>query len=93
VSALHVLESGGDRSGQSAGATGRDHRRRWGGAHAAGENQPSDRAASRRHCLSREEHDFLFSAGDFDFNQRGAFDFAVRSWEDEAVTQQLAISN
>ena len=41
------------------------------GARSAGPNQPSDRTASRRHCLSREEHDFLFSAGDFDCGQRG----------------------
>ena len=80
VNAGHDLDFSCGRSGQIAGAAGRDcccHRTR---ADFVGPDEFADWAASGRHYLSREEHDFLFPAGYFDCGELGALDFVVCDW-------------
>ena len=90
VNAGHDLDFSCGRSGQIAGAAGRDcccHRTR---ADFVGPDEFADWAASGRHYLSREEHDFLFSAGDFDRGECGAFDFVVRDRADSEIASVLS---
>jgi hypothetical protein len=49
----------------------------WAGTDVVWADEYSAGPASGRHRLSRQEHDVLFSAGDFDFVERGAFGGAV----------------
>jgi hypothetical protein len=67
--------------GQSAGVSGCGHRGCRVGVRSARPDQPAAWATSWGHCLSREEYDFLFSAGDFDCDQCCGFCFDVLHWE------------
>jgi hypothetical protein len=49
------------------------------------------RATAGRFCVSREEHNVLFSAGDFGGGERGAFDSAVCGGAVEEVTRNLRL--
>lgn len=42
------------------------------GFYSDGQNSPADWSLARGHCLSRQTHHLLFSAGNFDFAERGA---------------------
>ena len=71
-----------ERSGKIARPAGRDCCHRRAGADFYWANSLADWAASGGHYLSWEEHDFLFSAGNFDRGECGAFGFVVFDWAD-----------
>jgi hypothetical protein len=49
----------------------------WSCADSTGENELTAGATARGYCVSREEHHFLFSAGDFGAGECGAFHCAL----------------
>ena len=82
---LFYLEFGCDRSREDAGfswAVDCGGRR---GVDAGRADEPSHWKTSRGHCLSREEHDVLFSAGYVDFGERGVVSGAVFDRQDAAL--------
>jgi len=74
-----------DGSGQIADISGwGDGARRFGDG-AGGTRQLSAGTVAGGFCVSREEHDFLFSIGDVDCDQRGVVGVDLCGGEDEEV--------
>lgn len=85
-----LLESTRDRSGQIAGSPRRIRRTRRACAHAGRQGASAARQIAGGYRLSREAHDFLFSAGDIDTRERGAVADLVSRGKNQALSAETS---
>jgi len=82
---LFLLELARDRNWKNAGRPGPGDFGRRNDLTAVGKDEPADRPIAGRHSLSREAHNVLFSAGDFNRGECSAVAGVVSGGENQAL--------